>query len=118
MTKRSLTASRLDSLVRLERPQADGGFDGAGSGSWQLVDEIWAEIMDVLPSRGERLNEGVSIAARQARVRIRFRDDLTPAMRLVKGARVMQIISMPAEIGRRDRMEFMVEDYRPAGNPA
>ncbi|MDZ7893874.1 MAG: head-tail adaptor protein [Sphingobium sp.] len=116
--KRSLAASRLDSLVRLEQPQADAQFDGAGSGSWQLVEEIWAQIMDILPSRGERLEGGFSAASRPARVRIRYREDVTPAMRLVRGPRIMQIVSMPAEIGRRELLEFMVEDYRPAGNPA
>lgn len=123
-------ASRLDKFVRLERPVKDPAFDGAGSGTWELVEDIWAEIEDMLPSRGERLATGINVATRPARVRVRYRDDLTPNMRLVEGAlivddvvdysgaRIMQIVTKPAELGRQEAYEFMVEDYRPAGNSA
>jgi head-tail adaptor len=122
----------MDRFVRLERPVADDSFDGAGSGSWALVDEIWAEIVDLLPSRtdGERLANGIGFAERPARVRCRYRADITRAMRLVEGAtvsdgvvdyadaRIMQVVTMPAELGRREGLEFMVKDYSPAGNSA
>jgi hypothetical protein len=32
--------------------------------------------------------------------------------------RTVQIITDPAELGRRDGLEFRVEEYRPAGNGA
>jgi len=38
-------------------------------------------------------------------------------MRFVMGYRVMQIVAGPAELGRREGLEFMVEDYTSAGNP-
>jgi head-tail adaptor len=113
------TARELDSFVRLERPVADDSFDGAGSGEWVLVDEIWAGIQDVLPSRAEDDSEGITTLTRRARLRIRARGDVTPAMRFVKGDRLMHIVAGPADLkGRPPRQEFMVEDYRPAGNPA
>jgi head-tail adaptor len=111
-------SSRLNQLIRVERAVADNDFDGAGSGEWSLFCEVYAEIQDMLPSRGERIADGVNIASRPARVRTRFRTDITAAMRFVDGDRVMQIISGPAEIGRREALEFMVEDYKPAGNAA
>ncbi|KTF70699.1 phage head closure protein [Sphingomonas sp. HT-1] len=115
--------SKLNRRVRIERPVPDTSLDGAGSGTWELVKEVWAEVQDVLPSRGERLAEGINVAARPARVRIRYRDDVRSDMRLVllrKGVpeRIMQIVSGPATLGNRDGLELMVEDYRPAGNPA
>lgn len=119
-----VTASELDRVVRIERPEADTSLNGAGSGSWVTVqDGVPAGIRDVLPSRGERLTQGVTTSSRPARVRMRFRSDITPAMRLVevvgsRDGRIMQIVSMPAELGRRDGIEFMVEEYSPAGNPA
>ncbi|SEQ60411.1 Phage head-tail joining protein [Sphingobium sp. YR768] len=58
------------------------------------------------------------MSARPARVRMRFREDITPDMRFIFGSRIMQIVSGPAELGRREALEFMVEEYRPAGNPA
>lgn len=116
---RSLS-SRMDRLVRLERPVSDDSLDGAGSGGWALVDEIWAEIVDMLPSKsdGERIANGIDFAERPARVRVRFRTDITNAMRLVLDGRIMQIVSMPAELGRREGLELMVKDFSTAGNPA
>lgn len=113
-----LTASEIPDFIRIERPTADDTFDGAGSGSWGLVDEVWAGVVDMLPSRGERLAEGINVATRPARVRMRFRDDITSNMRFVLGDRVMQIIAGPATIRQRSGIEFMVEDYSSAGNAA
>lgn len=111
-------ASRLNRRVRIERPLPDTALDGAGSGTWALVGEAWAEVQDALPSRGERLADGINIATRPARVRMRFRTDISSSMRLVMGARIMQIITPPAELGFREAIEFMVEDYTSAGNTA
>jgi head-tail adaptor len=114
-----LPAGELDRQIRIERPVADASFKGAGSGSWALVEDgVWAGIRDMLPSRGEKLAEGINVSTRPARVRMRYREDVTPDMRFVFGARVMQITAGPAEIGTRDGVEFMVEEYRPAGNGA
>lgn len=110
-----IDARRLDRRVRIERPVPDTSLDGAGSGSWQLVEEVWASVQDMLPSRGERMAEGVNVASRPARVRMRYRADVSPSMRIVMGARVMQITSLPAELGRREGIEFMVEEYSSAG---
>lgn len=113
-----LQAGKLDRSIRIERPVADDSFDGAGAGSWALVATVSAEVQDVLPSRSEQLAGGINMSARPARVRIRYRTDVTPDMRFVMGGRVMQIVSGPAELGRREGLEFMVEEYRPAGNGA
>jgi head-tail adaptor len=116
-------SSKLNRRVRIERPVPDTSLDGAGSGTWALVKEVWAEVQDQLPSRGERMSDGINIAARPARVRMRYRDDVSSEMRLVqlrKGVpeRILQIISGPAVLGNRDGLEMLAEDYRPAGNPA
>ena len=113
-----LDTGSLDRRIRIERPVADTSFDGAGSGTWALVAEVAASVQDALPSRAERLADGANSAGRPARVRMRYRADVTPNMRFVMGGRIMQIIAGPAELGRRDGLEFMVEDYSPAGNTA
>jgi head-tail adaptor len=114
-----LAAGELDKQIRIERPVASSSFKGAGSGTWALVEDgVWAGIKDMLPSRGEKLAEGINVSTRPARVRMRYREDVTPDMRFVFGSRVMQITAGPAEIGTRDGVEFMVEEYRPAGNGA
>lgn len=108
----------LNRRIRIERPIPDDSFAGAGSGSWEPFITVWAEVRDALPSRGERLADGINVAARPARVRISYRTGIDATMRFVMGERIMQIVSGPAELGRRDGLEFMVEEYRPAGNPA
>ncbi|MBW6531923.1 head-tail adaptor protein [Sphingomonas sp. RRHST34] len=118
-----LDTGSLDRRVRIEQPVADAAFDGAGSGEWESIATVWASIVDALPSRGERLAEGINVSTRPARVRMRYRADVTAAMRLVEilgGAdgRVMQIVTVPAELGRRDGLEMMVETYEPGGNTA
>jgi head-tail adaptor len=113
-----ISAGMLDRLIRIEAPQADTSFAGAGSGTWTLLAEVWAQVRDTLPSRAEKVGDGINMATRPARVRMWFRDDVTPAMRFVSGDRIMQIVSGPAELGRREGVEFMVEEYRPAGNRA
>lgn len=123
---------KLRDRVRFERPVADESFGGAGSGTYEHVCEVWAEVQDMLPSRGERLAEGVNVANRPARVRMAYRDDLSSNMRILIGRslkdgqgevywhtdRILQIVSGPARLGRREGLEFMAEEYSPAGNPA
>jgi head-tail adaptor len=121
-----LARGELDSLIRIERPKANDAFDSAGSAEWEALpdgEQVWASVHDMLPSRGEKIASGINVAARPARVRMDYRDDVTAAMRFVDitdgvDGRVMQIISGPAKIGRREGVEFMVEDYSSAGNSA
>ncbi|PTQ12955.1 phage head-tail adaptor protein [Sphingomonas oleivorans] len=113
-----LQADDLDRRIAFERPVTGEGFDDAGSGIWAPVCTVWAQVRDVLPSRAERLADGLTIVNRPARIRIRYREDITSDMRILYGTRVMQIVAGPVELGRREGLEMMAEEYRPAGNPA
>jgi head-tail adaptor len=123
----AFNAGPLDRRIRIERPAADDALDGAGSGAWAALATVWAGVKDILPSRAEKLSDGINVAARPARVRIRYRRNVTAAMRFVLlrregGAwvaeRTMQIVAGPAVLGRTEIMEFMVEDYSTAGSAA
>lgn len=118
MARAPALASRLNRRILIERPIADRAFDGAGSGGWERVDEVHAEVRDVLPGRLDRAAEAFLTMTRPSRIRIRYRTDITPDMRFVFEGRIMRIISGPAELGRREAVEFLVQEYRPAGNPA
>ena len=114
-----INSGDLDKVLDVERPVADDGPDGAGSGTWELVAEgVYAQVQDALPSRGERLADGINVASRPARVRMYFRDDISAACRFVMGSRIMEIVAGPAELGWQEGLEFMVEDYTSAGNAA
>lgn len=118
-----MKAGDLNRRIRVERPVASTDLDGAGSGSWELVvDDVPANVQDMLPSRGERIAEGVSVSNHPSRVRIRPRAGITPEMRFIIKARrpweadrTVQIIAGPATLNSGG-MEFMVEEYRPTGN--
>lgn len=128
----AIETGRLNRRVRIERPVPDNAFDGAGSGAWEHVATPWAEVKEVRPSRAEKLADGINIATRPARVVMRYRADVTPDMRLLLGQfgkdeagnrqwqtdRITQIIGGPTELGEREGIELMVEDYTSAGNAA
>lgn len=79
---------------------------------------IPAQVQDVLPSKSESAAQGIRIATQPARVRIRYLAGITSDMRLVlHGAtdRTMQITAGPAELGRREGLEMMAENYSTAG---
>ena len=108
----------LDRQIIIERPVPDTSIEGAGSGTWEPVMRVWAQVQDALPSRAERLESGINVSSRPARVRMHYRPGITADMRFVMGDRVMEIVAGPAELGRRDGLEFMVVDYSLAGNSA
>lgn len=120
----------LDTRIRIERRVAASDQDvlSAGSETWEAVATIWAQVQDVLPSRGERLADGLNIASRPARIRMRYRRDIDPGMRIVIGSldqpddpppvgrRILQIVAGPAMLGRRDGTEIMAEEMSTKGN--
>lgn len=123
---------RLDKRIRIERPVRGQGLAAAGSGTWALVAEMAAEVQDMLPSRGERMAEGITVTERPARVRVRYREDINATMRVLIGKnvrgddgepewrtdRIAAIVSEPAELGRRQWSEFVVQQYSAPGNTA
>ena len=109
----------LNRRILFQRKVAAPGFASAGKEAWEAATSLlWAQVQDVLPSRSEKLAEGMSIASRPARIRIRYREGITPDMRILYGARTMQITAGPAELGNRDWLELMAEDYSTAGGVA
>jgi head-tail adaptor len=106
----------LDREITFVRAIPSSDFGSAGSETMEAVATVRANIEDVLPSRAERMLDVVNIASRPARIRLRYRDDITADMRIIYGARMMQIVSGPAEIGRREGLELMAQDYSTQGN--
>lgn len=124
-----IDAGTLDRKVRFQRKAGGDDPMDAGEEGWVLVAELSAQVQDMLPSRGERLSEGMTMSTRPARVRLRYRPEITSDLRLLVGKmvegpdgepvwrtdRVMQIVAGPVELGRRAGMELMAADYSPVG---
>ncbi len=109
-------ASRLDTRIRIERKVvAHDPQYGTEAVTWTEFACVWAEVKDILPSRAERQAESIQIGRRPARLRIRYLAGLAADMRVIIDSRVHQIISGPATLGRREAMEFMVEEHSSEG---
>lgn len=112
-----MKAGKLDRRIRIDRPVVtkDPSY-GTSQTVWQPFLTVWAQVQDVLPSRAESVDDSISIQRRPARVRIRYREDITADMRVIYKGRVMEIISGPAELGRREGLEMMVEELSTHGD--
>lgn len=109
-------ASNLDTRIRIERKVVT--YDphyGTEQVNWTEFACVWAEVKDILPSKAERLADSIQIGRRPARIRTRYLPGLTAEMRVIIDTRVHQIISGPATLGRREAMEFMVEEHSSEG---
>ena len=126
--RRIVTSDRLRTLIRFERQVRPSGIGKAGQEKWERVAQVRAEVFDSLPSRStEKLEDGMMMAARQSRITIRWRPDITSDLRIVIGAldqpdsppptgrRIMRIVGGPAELGRHDGLELMAQDTSTTG---
>lgn len=112
-------AFRKDEQVTIEQRTAtrdpDFGTEIEGAGGWEIVaDHVWANVQDVLPSRGESTANGLTNSITRARLRIDVDDRITTAMRVTlhgKGDRLMQIVAGPALLDDRRHVEFMLEGF-------
>jgi head-tail adaptor len=110
-----MQAGKLDRRITIARQTTIEGDYGQQPGPPAVVaSRIPANIQDVLPSKSESVANGIRIATQPARIRIRYRAGITSAMQVtIHGAtdRVCQIVGGPAEIGRREWLEMVVEAY-------
>ena len=111
-----MTPGQLDRRITIERKTVTQDADyGTEAITWTtFAARISAQVQDVLPSKSESVQQGMRVATRPARVRIRYRTGITSDMRIVvHGAtdRTMQITGGPAEIGRHEWIEMTCEEY-------
>ncbi len=82
--------------------------------TWTPLATVWANIVDNLPSNSEAVKDGLAMAADTSVMIIRFRGDVDTSMRIIAyrpNRLVYQIIAGPAEIGKRQYLEFGVSRY-------
>lgn len=79
--------------------------------TWTNLATVWAEWRDELPSKDESERLGLEVEKSQTRLRIRYRADVTSAMRIVYDSVNYQIVGGPATLGRKEFTELMVERY-------
>ena len=112
-----ISASDLDRRISFEsRSGTQETTYGTTPLTWSNYATVWAQVQDILPSRSENIADDISLARRPARIRIRYRSGITSDMRINYGGRYLRIIAGPAEIGRREGLEFVAEEMSTEGD--
>lgn len=73
-----------------------------------------AQVQDMLPSKSETVMNGLVLSANPSRIRMRWIPNIDSSMRVIiygEPDRTCQIIAGPAEIGRREGIEIVVQEY-------
>lgn len=101
-------AGALRVRLALEAPIATP--DGAGGEAvvWSEIGRPWAELSPL--DAGERYDFSRAEPALRWRVRIRFREGVSPAMRFRLGERVLEIRAAFDPDGRRRTLECLAEE--------
>jgi SPP1 family predicted phage head-tail adaptor len=76
-------------------------------GAWTTLCNVWADIR--LPSGLEQLRGDAFVSRTRASIRIRKRDDITPAMRVVHGATVYEIKAVLTDMQGRAFVDLVCE---------
>ena len=106
---------KLDRYVRVEKPTLviDPTY-GSRTITWAAHIEGWANVQDIMANNQEASNTDLRLATRPCKVMMRFNSSIDATMRLVmldRENRILQIVSVPAEFGRREFTEFMCEQF-------
>ena len=92
---------------------------GSMSYAWADLPEkatAMASVMDFLGS--ERSAEGLDMANRPCSIEMLYRDDITSDMRVVARGRTMEIVRGPIELGNRDGLRLICQDWTTQGDKA
>lgn len=111
-----ITGGQFDRRITIQRPgvEVDGEY-GPQPGEWETVfARVPAQVRDTLPGNAERNGQAINLTEKPARVRIRYMRGITSDMRIIVHNEVdtiHQISAGPAEIGRREWLEFTVREF-------
>lgn len=102
----------LNKRCRIERKTATQDVNyGTEVINWTLLDVVWCNVQDVLPSKSESVKNDLVIGRKASRFRCGYRKDIDMSMRIILDGDTYQIVSDYAEIGNKQYIEFMIEKY-------
>ena len=106
----------MDRYIRIEQKTVTQDSDyGSEVVSWTLYKECWASIQDITTNRmHEYTFANLRSMSRPCKVMVRYDEGIDPTMRIVcldRNNRILEIVSKPGELGRREAMEFIAQDY-------
>lgn len=106
----------LDRRITIQRPTVvEDPEYGPQPGPWvDVFARVPAQVWDTLPSNAERNGQAINLSEKPARVRIRYLRGISSDMRVIVHNEVdtiHQISAGPAEIGRREWLEFTIKEF-------
>lgn len=103
-----LQAGELDRRITIQRKSVARDAYGAEAITWVTLAVLWARRRDLTAREYNAAAEQQS--ARTVAYDIRYRTDLTTAMRIVEGSRMSSIVGI-AEMGRREWLTLTCTDF-------
>ena len=105
------TTGDLDRRVSVQQKSVvREGTYGGETVTWVALATVWAQVLESATD-GEFVQDGTLAYARPTWVRLRYRSDIDPTMRLVlPGGRILQITGS-AELGRRQFLELACKEW-------
>ena len=113
-----LSAGKLDRRLRIEQKTISKDSDyGSPVEIWSTFATVWGSVLDVLNNNQESTVNSLRTLKRPCKVRVRYMAGITADMRIyfIERNRYLQIVSAPAEIGRKEGLEFLCEEYSSDG---
>jgi head-tail adaptor len=110
-----MNIGKLDRYVRVEQKTVTNDPDfGSEVITWSEYITAWAKVEDILTNNQENTRSDLRLLTRPCKVVMRYNSGINATMRLVlldRDNRVLQIVTKPAEIGRREAIEFTCEEF-------
>jgi SPP1 family predicted phage head-tail adaptor len=110
-----MNLGKLDRYIRIEQKTITTDPDfGSTIETWTTYKECWASVQDILSNNQEATKTDLRLATRPCKIQTQYDSGIDSTMRIVmldRDDRLLQITSVPAEIGRRQGLEFMAENY-------
>jgi SPP1 family predicted phage head-tail adaptor len=102
-----MTPNRLTERLTLEQPARTPDGGGGATIAWEPITELWAQVRPL--SGDERLRHDQVAGRLTHRVCVRYRGDITPAMRFKQGQRIYEIVAL-LETRRRAWLDCLCEE--------
>ena len=100
-------AGNLRHMVDVQHRASTEDALGQVVGAWATLCSVWADIR--LPSGLEQLRGDAFVSRTRASIRIRKRDDITAAMRVVHGSTVYEIKAVLVDMQTRAFLDLVCE---------
>jgi len=100
-------AGNLKHLVAIQHQVTTQDALGQVVGAWATLCSVWSDIR--LPSGLEQLRGDAFVSRTRASIRIRKRDDITAAMRVVHGSTVYEIKAALPDLQARAYLDLVCE---------